>query len=545
MNQKFIEYSVLAMKYHNDEISIEKIENMYKEKIDSNITKIPKIWLATIKDFLFEDEKLFWEKEISEAVYTKICELNNAASNDNIFFERFYSSLEHFFIALSGYDDIINTLNLFKEYSIPNELELRMHYLPTYNSIVEGCLANLFKFLRDNLDLADSKNLLEQTKLDGLVNIMRTRGLEILITDIDIDIRNAINHGGIYVHDEKGVTFFYNKRQKGTLSKELSTYDLERKITKLIDCASSIFVGILRFFIDKGITLDRLKRYSNQENILVYQSLVRLELSTFHKKCLFLTNDFNINTQNQITASFHTEELSVGEKLEFALLTFFRLYHYFPNHQRFFLRFSSERALPSVIGVNISDIEDFVNGKIANPEDLASLIVHKETPILWEPSVEEIDIKEAKTAYYSNIKNNDYEITDIKDVSTENQKRFRANLFIGEVTRKNHVKKAVRDAINEIKLLKNYPKLQHRIKHGDISADAIYINIFKQKARKGRREKHLISNNENFIATVQYNNNLKNKQTHEIERNGVWKDFIFRQEGDIEYGWNPNFLKIK
>ncbi len=541
LNKDFIDYSVLTTKYHNDEINVKQVEDVYREKVDPEIESIPKVWLATIKEFLLEDEKLFWEKEVSETVYNKLCELFNIAYDNDSFFKRLYGSLEHFFIALSGYNDIVNTLNLFKEYNVPTELELRMHYLPAYNSILEGCITNLFKFLRDNIDLADPKNLLDQTKLDGLVNIMRTRGLDILINDIDIDIRNAINHGGIYAHDEKAVTFFYNKRQEGTLSKELATYDLKRKITRLIDCASSIFVGILRFFIEKDVTFNLLKNYTTQEGIMVYQSLVRLELSTFHKKCLFLTNEFNVNDQNQVTVSFHTDELSVEDKLTFSIFTFLKLLHYFPNAQRFFLRFSSERTLPSFVSAAVSDIEDFINGKISTLEELATLIIRKESPLLWEPSTEEIDINESKTAYYNNIKKNDYEIVNIRDISTEDLKRFRVDLFIGDVARKNHVKKVVRDAINEIRVLKNYPNLRYKVKHGEISADAIYINVFKHKAREGRKEKHLISNNINFIAAVQYNKISKNKLAYETERNGVWKDFIFRQEGNIEYGWNPNF----
>ncbi|MFY2253441.1 hypothetical protein ACOSZH_26470 [Priestia megaterium] len=541
MNTAFIDNIILTTKHHNDEINIKQVEGLYREKVNPKIESIPKIWLATIKEFLLEDEKLFWEKEMSEAVNNKLCELFDTAHDKDIFFRRLYGSLEHFFIALSGYNDIVNTLNLFKEYNIPTELELRMHYLPTYNSILEGCITNLFKFLRDNVDLADSKNLLDQTKLDGLVNIMRTRGLGILISDIDIDMRNAINHGGIYAHDEKSVTFFYNKRKEGTLSKTLKIYDLKRKITKLIDCASSIFVGILSFFIEKNITFDLLKNYASPQGIMVYQSLVRLELSTFHKKCLFLTNECNVNDQNQVTVSFHTDELSIEDKLTFSIFTFLKLSHYFPDAQKFFLQFSSERTLSSFIGAFVSDIEDFKNGKISTLEELATTIIRKESPLLWEPFTEEIDINESKSAYYNNIKKVDYEIVNIRDVSTEDQKRFRVDLFIGDVTRRNHVKKVVRDAVDEIKELKNYPNLRYKVKHGEFSADAIYINVFKHKAREGRKEKHLVSNNSNFIAVVQYNKFSKNKLTYETQRKILWKDFIFRQEDDIEYGWNPNF----
>jgi hypothetical protein len=541
LNQKYISYSVITTEYHNKEFSIEKLLKSYNDKIDHRIKKIPKIWLPLIKGFLFEDERIFWEKEKSEKVYQKLCELYDTSINKEEFFQRFYDSLEHFFIALSAYDDIINTINLYKEYRVPDPLEVRMYYLPTYNSIVEGCMTNLFKFLRDNLDLVDQSNLLAQTKLNGLIEVMNSRGLDILTVDLDVDIRNAINHGGVYATDEKRVTFFFNKGKQGTQSKDLTVYDLKRKIFNLLDCSSSIFVGVIQFLIEKEIDFNMLQNYSSNKKQMIYESLVKLELSTFNKKCLFLASSTTINSEKQINVSFYTDEISSEEKLQFSILTFLRLFYYFTKAERFFLNFSSERTLPSFISSNANDIKKFITGEIKTLEELAQTVVKNNPSLLWEPYTEEIDVNEAKKAYYQDIIKENYEIRNIQDISMEDIKRFKLELYIKNVSRRNHVKKVVREVVREIKNLRNYPNLKHKIKYGDMPADVIYMSVYKYRAREGRREKYLVSNNDNFIATVQYNVDPKFKITQDSLRDGVWKDLVFRQEGDIEYGWNPNF----
>ncbi|USK42237.1 hypothetical protein [Cytobacillus oceanisediminis] len=540
MNSYIINHMVKTTDYHNREFSLENLLQSYNEKVENKISQIPKIWLPLARDFLFDDEKSFWNKEISDTVFHKLNAILQNCEDQDRFYQRFYDSLEHFFIALSAFNEITNTIKLYKEYHVPEPLKLRMYYLPTYNSIVEGCMTNLFKFIRDNLDLIDSKNLLEQTKLNGLVEALNSRGLGILTGDIDVDLRNAINHGGVYATDEKEVTFFYSKGKKGTKSKHMQDYDIKRKIVKLVDTTSSIFLGVIRFFIEHKMDFNSLEKYASEEKQMVYESLVKLELSTYNKKCLFLSSSTNIKQEEQINISFYTDDISRNEKFEFSIWTFLKLYYYFPESKRFHLSFSSERTLPSFIDINTNDIKRFHRGEIRTLEELVQVVIKNNTIMLWEPYTEEIDKKEAKKAYYQDIIYEKYEIRNITDISTENRKRFKCELYIKDATRRNHVKQVIRQAVEEIKNLQNYPNLKHKIKFGDISADLVNITVYKNRARDGKRERYLISNNENFIATVQYYVHPKYKINDSL-KDGIWKDLKFRKEEDIEYGWNPNF----
>lgn len=72
-------------------------------------------------------------------------------------------------------------------------------------------------------------------------------------------------------------------------------------------------------------------------------------------------------------------------------------------------------------------------------------------------------------------------------------------------------------------------------------ADLLQLTVYQVKARDGRREKHQISSNTNFIATVQYFSDKKYMIPHSGLKDKIWDDLKFRTEGNIEYGWNPNF----
>ncbi|WP_273854175.1 hypothetical protein [Guptibacillus spartinae] len=161
--------------------------------------------------------------------------------------------------------------------------------------------------------------------------------------------------------------------------------------------------------------------------------------------------------------------------------------------------------------------------------------------MLWEPYLEDINIIEAEKNYFTDIIEQNYKVTEIKDISTEDTKRFKATVYIENANRKNHVRQDIFKIMDTLKKLKNYPNLKYKTKHGEIPADLIQLTIYKVEARSGRREKYLISSNENFIATVQYFSHQNYKLSHTSLKGNIWKDLKFRREGDIEFGWNPNF----
>ena len=71
---------------------------------------------------------------------------------------------------------------------------------------------------------------------------------------IDVDIRNAINHGGIlFKEDGKRIEFNYTKGGK-VLSKELLDYEFDKLIDNVFDTASGLLLALCQF-INNNINL--------------------------------------------------------------------------------------------------------------------------------------------------------------------------------------------------------------------------------------------------------------------------------------------------
>lgn len=529
-------------RFHEKEYPTEELLSLVNDKLDFNTKNLPHTWLPLIYKFLFEEEKIYWDKEIIDLTYHKINKIHLIADEKQEFQDfvtMLSQALEYLFISLSSFNDIVKNITLRNDNNISEEVEFRMYYIPLYNSIIEGCWTNLLKFWRNLLNFVDEKNLLPQNKLHSLVETINKRGLEELTKNIDVDIRNAINHGGIFITDEKTAIFQYSKGKDGVQTKQVSLYNFRRVIFNLIDVASSTYLGIIKYFCQKNIDFDFLSKFIESE--FVYDSLVKLEISSYLNSCQYIFKSQTINDEQQINLKFYTDELTAAEKLEFSIFTFLKLYLYYPEVNRYFITFSSERCLPSFISANSADVAKLYNRELNSLEDLTKLILQNNTPLLNEPYLEDINISEAKKNVFSNIKSAHYEVTDIKDISMENGKRFKANVYIVDAYRRNHIKTLVTEIIEKLTYLKNYPNLKHKTKFGDMPADLVQLTLYKVKAREGRREKHLISSNENFIATVQNYSDIKFKLTHTSLKEKIWRDLKFRTEGNIEYGWNPQF----
>src|SRR5699024_12470217 len=73
----------------------------------------------------------------------------------------------------------------------------RLYRIPTYISIVEGCLSNLFRVITLLLDQTTTKDYKTQNKLSPLCTVLKNNDFELLVRDVDVDVRHAINHGGV------------------------------------------------------------------------------------------------------------------------------------------------------------------------------------------------------------------------------------------------------------------------------------------------------------------------------------------------------------
>lgn len=90
--------------------------------------------------------------------------------------------------------------NVINDLSGPNDspaMKNRQYRIPTYVSIVEGCLTNLYRFIALILNQTTDKDYAATYKLNPLCEILNKNSFNKLTDAVNINIRNATNHGGI------------------------------------------------------------------------------------------------------------------------------------------------------------------------------------------------------------------------------------------------------------------------------------------------------------------------------------------------------------
>ncbi|MGG3134190.1 hypothetical protein ABER59_05455 [Bacillus velezensis] len=532
MNREYIETAFESLDFMG--FDSELVLKGYMERIEEDIEElqyIPKTWLPLIYDLIFHEEKKFWDKDIKDFIYNLIDEVKYKNDSTILFFESFRESLGHFFLSLSSYDRVLNTLNLFNKTIIPRDIEIQVKYLPLYNSLVEGVIGNLYKFLRNLLNTIDEKDLLSQNNLGPLVNLLKSKGCTILTEEIDVDIRNAINHGGTYLKEKGTIIFNFNTGGKPQ-SKEVSVSQFRRKIYKIIDLVNGILAGIIKFNVKnyKGIV----QAVGLNKTDIVFQSWIKFEMSTYNLRCHLLDIDDVIN---QVNLYFSTDVIPSNDELvQFGIFTFIKLAILYPDSERLFLTFNNDKQINSFLLTETADIIAFIQNKV----DAQSLVRKISGNSLFGLNFKEDNtVSEDYTlqCYYHDIKKEEYIVKNIKDTSTNNLKRFKLEVYMKNTKRRNHVKKNIEQIISKVRNLENFPEITHDKKFGKMPADVIFIDIFKEFGRRGDREKFIMSSNDNFIAQAQYFNCKENK----VNKERLCKDLVVRTEGNIEFAWNPNF----
>ncbi|TDU08486.1 hypothetical protein [Bacillus subtilis] len=532
MNSDYVEAAFGSLDFMG--FDSELVMKGYKERIDQNIEGIqyiPKTWLPLIYDLIFDEEKQFWNKDIKDFIYNLIDEVKCKNVNTDLFFENFRDSLDNFFLALSSYDRVLSTLNLFNKTIIPRDTEIQVKYLPLYNSLVEGVVSNLYKFLRNLLNTIDDKDLLSQNNLGPLVNLLNSKGCAILTKEIDVDIRNAINHGGTYLKEKDKIIFNFTNRGKPK-SKEVSVSQFKRQIYKIIDLVNGLLAGIVKFNVKNYKSIAQ-SICSNTTDI-VYQSWIKLEMSTYNLRCNLLNVD-EIN--NQVNLYFSTYEVpSNNELIQFGIFTFVKLVMLYPESDRLFLTFNNDKQINSFLLTDTADIIAYIQNGI----DAQYLVDKISRNSLFGANFQDDDTVSGNYTlhcHYHDIKEEEYIVKNIRDTSTNNLKRFKIEIYMKNSKRRSHVKKEIVRIIDKVRHLENFPEITHDKKYGKMPADVIFMDIFKEYGRKSDRKRYIMSSNDNFIAQAQY----FSCKEYKVNKERLSKDLVVRTEGNIEFAWNPNF----
>lgn len=518
-------YDLFRIKYRTIDES-ERIIKQINERFDEKIDMINPEVLYALDYILNTDPCYYWNDDIRKNTLLNLEELyrNNYQKivlDDEIF--------KHFFIGYNSYIELTKVIQDLSPINYSDVIKNRMYRIPTYVSIVEGCLTNLLRVIILILDETTEKNLSAQKKLKPLCDALVSNGFEELVKYIDIDIRNAINHGGIlFKEDGKVIEFNYTKGGK-VLSKELQTYEFDKLIDNVFDTASGLLLAICQF-INNHIELIKIDK---NENNYVSSNLLCMELSIPSIVCKGINESID-NSQLNIHIDIKNTDKSFI--LQYSLLIVVQVFKRYQNYERYMISFDNERMLTSWAIFKNKDIDDILNQKI-KMEDVISKLIKSNEIMIWDSSKEDLNLEEIKYHRYPTYKENNFTIKNVQDASLEDRKRLKAHLFIGDIDKREDILGIINQSIEWLKRVKNIPSPKMKIRHGDMETESLYINVYRYDSRK---DKELFNNNDNFICFVDYN---KNGETTLINGGlpiGIWNRYYHEKIKNIQIAWRTN-----
>lgn len=510
----------------NSEIIIKKV----RKDLDPSITSCRHELLCIFNDMLTITPCCYWNK----SVYTQtITQLNKIATQKlDITIDEIM--IEHFLIGYHTYAQVSDIINDLSELNDSPAIKNRQYRIPTYISIVEGCLTNLFRFIALLQNQISEKDYSSIYKLSPLCEILNKNGFNLLTADIDINIRNAINHGGLaFKEDGKDIDFHYNENHR-SVSCMFHAFEFDRLIERVYDTASAVILGACSFLNEHwdSISVDL------TEKSFVPFCLFSMELSIPTIRCRYLSeipDNKQLNIDIEITDSERTHILQTA--IELAMLIFDR----YNDYEKYFVSFSNERLQTSWVRFTFQEVYDMINKKREFTEVVTEATKRKDV-IIFDPSTEELDLQEIKYFRFPNHTENNFKINHVADASLPDRKRLKCHLFIGDIDDKEEIVAIIKKSIQWLKTVRNVdsPTLHH--KNGNIESDALYINVYRQDAR---RNKELFPSNENFVCFADYNSDGNTTLKCGGLPQKIWQQLYHEKIGQIDIAWREGKYTIR
>ena len=522
-------------KYYS-EYNSEKLLNVVQEKISSDITGIEHEMIYIYHKILFSDPCYYWDKGVLDNTIQLIEELysNNSSAlsiDEDIF--------NYFLMGYNSYWQLTEVITDLRNFNISSDIKTRLYRIPTYTSILEGCLANFYRVIALLLGQALNKDYSSQNSLGQLVNnVLNPNGFNELTKDVNVNIRNAINHGKVNIKREpigEKICFYYvENRVPCTL--ELAMYDFDKKIDKAYDAASSILLGITTF-LNKHIDLLNI---DTEKKGYIQFSLLSMQLSL---PGIYCSNISETPNNKQLNIEIKIDNTDRGHIGQIATLLSIIIYEKYADYEQYMFSFSNERMITGWVRYINKEIHDMYHKNRAMDEVLKDVIARKDF-MIFDASTEEVDLNEIKYHCFPNYIDDRFIINNIQDSSIEDRKRLQAHLYIGNISSKQEIIDIIQDAIEWLKAVKNVPSPQMYHKSGNMEADSLYINVYRKDLRQS---KELFTSNENFVCMVDYNidgeTTLKNGGIHA----SIWNKLYHEKIGKMMISWRESkyYTRIK
>lgn len=474
------------------QFDINKLKDNIKDKLGMEVNDIAQEMTYILYKLLNNNPNYYYSKDILNEIYYNLESLYNATPNVVWFDETMF---EFFMMGYEAYINISETISDLHDFNINSSIKTRLYRLPVYTSLIESVLGSFLKIIAIMIGNCIGKDYTTQNTIKKLKNVLEANGFTLVTNQLNENIRNSINHGTVSTINNSVIEelkFYYTENH---ISKSVSykIYEFDSMLDNLYDASSAVLLAIALFLNNHYSVIVNIP---NRKDLLFKYLSLRYSLPGI--KC---TRINDIDDNKQINIEYYVDNTDRGYLGQISVMTVCMIYNEFSNYNNYLVGFSNERMCPGFIRFTNTDVRDMFNGTRTYDAVMSEVIKRSEFFIM-NKSDEDIDLNEYKYFVFPNVIKENYLINQIADASIEDRKRLKANLFIGNTTDKTDILHIIESAIQDLIQIKNPPNPKLKIKHGNMQADSIYINVYREDMRAN---KEIYSSNTNFVCFVDYN----------------------------------------
>lgn len=523
MNLVNLVKSYCKSKYYQEFDSITLLEKI-QSCIDPSVENLCKEFQYIFYKMLYTDPCSYWNKDVYNQTSSLLEELYQKYKTQ---IEIDESIFNYFLMGYNSYCQLSEIVLDLRNFNLTQEIKTRLYRLPTYTALLESCLSNFLRVIATLTGKGIGKDYSTQNTLGQLINALNSNCYSAISNNINVNLRNAINHGKVLMRKAPSdkICFYYVEKNISKCE-EMAIYEFDKIIDDTYDIVSSVLLSIT-VFINNHMELlkidDRKREY-------VSFSLLAMRFSLPGICCQSISDIGNLR---QLNVEIEIENSNRSYIAQIATMMSIMIFDKHNNYDQYMFNFSNPRMMNGWIRYKNQEVLDMSN-KTKSFDTVLKEVIKRNDFIIFDPSTEEVDLREIKYFCFPNYSSKTFKINNIQDASNEERKRLKAALYIGDVSEKQEILVIVKQAIEWLKTVKNPPSPTIKQKYGDIPADSLYINVYKSD---GRKNKSLYTNNENFICFVDYNvdgiTSLKNGGLPQV----LWKSFYHEKMGNISIAW--------
>ena len=514
---------VLSAQYYANFSSNYLLAEISKE-IDPGILLLKKEYQVIFFKMIKKDPFAYWDK----AVFVQTIDILERT------FQSMHSpvlltdmAIENFLMGYDSYFQLTETILDLENFNLSVEIKTRLYRIPTYTALVESCMANFLRSIAALLGRATGKDYSRQQKLGPLLDVMRSNGLTEVAEKIDVNIRNAINHGKFSFQrtPQDEIKFFYTKNGE-VQATSVAVYEFDNLINSTYDAVSAVLLALV-VFMNRHIQIGA-EVYASR-NITSF-SLLSMRLSLPDVVCQSISD---IPNRKQINIEVSVKNTDQNFLAMLSIELGVMIYEVYRDYEKYMISFQNPRLGMCWARYSKEDLLSVLDD-LQNMSVIYAKAIQNSEFIYYKPNNENVDLNEEKYFCFPNYESDTIKINHVADASLQDRKRLKANVFIGEISDKNQIMAAIDEAVNWLKYVKNPPCAKIPRKNGVMEADALYINVYRKDTRK---DKALLPNNHNFVCFLDYNLNGTTTLLNGGLPAAVWKQLYHEKNGKYDIAW--------